>query len=233
MMKRSMKTVVMAFVAMFAFNTIADAQISIGGYNINLTKKKKTTTVQAPVKPATPTTPAKVAETPAAAPQAAAKAVEAPAAAPQAAAKASVEMVSYDGEKFSCQYPKEYVGQEDSWFPGVLNVWKKDDKHQLSIWPEEYGDAKLDNLKDWGAIMKQDFEEKDEGWKVDEPVIKNNILTIRMVAGEVVQYYYTIVLDGKYNNVTGKMSFLVSEEAKYKPVFDAVLASIKVKQPEK
>lgn len=232
MMKRSMKTVVMAFVAMFAFNTIAEAQISIGGYNINLAKKKKTTTVQAPVKPATPATPAKTV-TPAATPEKAAAPAATLAAAPQAAAKASVEMVSYDGEKFSCQYPKEYVGQEDSWFPGVLNVWKKDDKHQLSIWPEEYGDAKLDNLKDWGAIMKQDFEEKDEDWKVDEPVIKNNILTIRMVAGDVVQYYYTIVLDGKYNNVTGKMSFLVSEEAKYKPVFDAVLASIKVKQPEK
>ena len=111
-------------------------------------------------------------------------------------------------------------------------MWKKDDKHQLSIWPEEYGQADMESLKDWGTIMKQDFEEKDEGWKVDEPVIKGNILTIRMVAGDLVQYYYTIVVEGKYNNVTGKMSFLVSEEAKYKPVFDAVLASIKVKQPK-
>ena len=30
-------------------------------------------------------------------------------------------------------------------------------------------------------------------------------------------------------NIDGKMTFLVSEEAKYKPVFDAVVASIKKK----
>ena len=47
-----------------------------------------------------------------------------------------------------------------------------------------------------------------------------------MVAGDVVQYYYFKI---DKMNIDGKMTFLVSEEAKYKPVFDAVVASIKKK----
>ena len=141
---------------------------------------------------------------------------------------AQSEMVTYDGEKFSAQHPKEYADVVDDWTPGVVNEWKKDDTHKLSIWPEEFGEATTETLKDWGRIMKQDFEEKDEGWKVDEPVINGNVLTIRMIAGDVVQYYYTIVVEDHYN-FTGKMSFLASEETQYKPIFDAVLASIKKK----
>ena len=140
---------------------------------------------------------------------------------------AQAEMVTYDGAKFSVQHPKDYADVVDDWTPGVVNEWKKDANHKLSVWPDEYGDATLETLKDWGNIMKQDFEEKDEGWKVDAPVINGKYLSIRMVAGDVVQYYYTIVEDGL--NFTGKMSFLASEEAQYMPIFDAVLASIKKK----
>ncbi len=143
------------------------------------------------------------------------------------AAGAQSEMVTYDGEKFSVQHPKEYADVVDDWYPGVVNEWKADDKHKLSVWPDQYGDATLETLGDWGCIMKQDFESKDEGWKVDEPVVNGKVLTIRMTAGDVVQYYYTIVENGL--NFTGKMSFLESEEAKYKPIFSAVLASIKKK----
>ena len=136
------------------------------------------------------------------------------------------EMVTYDCEKFSVQHPKEYADVVDSW-SNVVNEWKKDDNHYLSVWPDEYSDATLDNLTTWGSMMKQDFEGKDEGWKVDEPVINGKYLTIRMTAGDVVQYYYIIVGDGL--NFEGRMKFLISEEAKYKPIFDAVIASIKKK----
>lgn len=137
------------------------------------------------------------------------------------------EMVTYNGAKFSVQHPKEYADVIDSWTPDVVNEWKKDDNHYLSVWPDEYSDATLDNLTSWGTMMKQDFEGKDEGWKVDEPVVNGKYLTIRMTAGDVVQYYYLIVEDGL--NFEGRMKFLVSEEAKYKPIFDAVIASIKKK----
>lgn len=142
-------------------------------------------------------------------------------------ANAQGEMVTYSGEKFSVQHPKEYADVVDDWTPGVVNEWKKDDNHKLSVWPDEYSDVTLENLNYWGDYKKQEFEQKDEGWKVDDPVIKGKYLTLRMTAGDIVQYFYFVVDNGLV--FEGKMTFLTSEEAKYKPVFDAVLASIKKK----
>lgn len=142
-------------------------------------------------------------------------------------ANAQVEMVTYNGEKFSVQHPKEYADVVDDWDPGVVNEWKKDDNHKLSVWPDEYSDVKVEDFNYWGNYKKQEFEEKDEGWKVDDPVIKGKSLTLRMTAGDIVQYFYYVVDNGLV--FEGKMTFLTSEEAKYKPVFDAVLASIKKK----
>ena len=142
-------------------------------------------------------------------------------------ANAQGEMVTYSGEKFSVQHPKEYADVVDDWTPGVVNEWKKDDNHKLSVWPDEYSDVTLENLNYWGDYKKQEFEEKDEGWKVDDPVVKGKCLTLRMTAGDIVQYFYYVVDNGLV--FEGKMTFLTSEEAKYKPVFDAVLASIKKK----
>ncbi len=217
----------MAAAAMFALSVAADAQISVNGVNIKLGKKKSADNTEAKAA----VTAAKVATTAVSKTSAtqANPATQANSAAPAApAAKPSVEMATFSGEKFTVQHPKEYVGIVDDWFPNVVNEWKKDDKHMLTVWPEEFGETDVEELKDWGRIMKEDFQDKPEGWKVDEPVVKGNILTIRMVAGDVVQYYYTIVPEGRYN-FTGRMSFLVSEEANYKPIFDAVLASIKKK----
>lgn len=137
------------------------------------------------------------------------------------------EMVTYDGEKFSVQHPREYKDVIDSWTPGVVNEWKKDDNHKLSVWPDEYSDVTLANLNIWGPLKKSEYEEKDEGWKVDQPVVEGKYLTLRMTAGDVVQYYYLIADDGI--TFEGKMSFLISEEEDYKPVFDAVITSIKKK----
>lgn len=142
-------------------------------------------------------------------------------------ANAQNEMVTYNGEKFSVQHPKEYADVVDDWTPGVVNEWKKDDNHKLSVWPDDYSDVTLETLNYWGEYKKQEFEQKDEGWKVDDPVVKGKYLTIRMTAGDIVQYFYFVVEDGLV--FEGKMSFLTSEESKYKPVFDAVLASIKKK----
>ena len=211
----------MAAAAMFALSVAADAQISVNGVNIKLGKKKSADNTEAKAA----VTAAKVATTAVSKTSATQSNSAAPAA---PAAKPSVEMATFSGEKFTVQHPKEYVGIVDDWFPNVVNEWKKDDKHMLTVWPEEFGETDVEELKDWGRIMKEDFQDKPEGWKVDEPVVKGNILTIRMVAGDVVQYYYTIVPEGRYN-FTGRMSFLVSEEANYKPIFDAVLASIKKK----
>ena len=221
-MKQTIKVLTMAVAAMFALSVAADAQISVNGVNIKFGKKKSADNTEAK---ANAVTAAKAASTAASA----ATATSTKSAAPTApAAKPSVEMVTFSGEKFTVQYPKEYVGIVDDWFPDMVNEWKKDDKHMLTVWPEELGETDVEGLKDWGRIMKDDFKDKPEGWNVDEPVINGNIMTIRMVAGDVVQYYYTIVPEGKYN-FTGRMSFLVSEEANYKPIFDAVLASIKKK----
>lgn len=138
------------------------------------------------------------------------------------------DLVTFDGEKFSVQHPKEYADVIDDWTPGVVNEWKKDDQHKLSVWPDEFSDTTVETLKDWGGIMKQDLAEKNEGWTIEEPVVSGNYLTIRMTAGDAVQYYYATVVDGK-NFFDGKMSFLAAEEAQYKPVLEAVIASIKKK----
>ena len=47
------------------------------------------------------------------------------------------EMVTYDGKDFTVQHPKEYADVIDDWTPGVVNEWKKDDKHKLSVWPRK------------------------------------------------------------------------------------------------
>lgn len=152
----------------------------------------------------------------------------APAQTPAQAASAAEGMVTYDGKDFSVQHPKEYADVIDDWAPGVVNEWKKDDKHKLTVWAEEEGQATEATLKEWGTIMKDNYEAKDIDWEVDEPVINGKVLTMRMEADGMVQYYYTIVVGGSFN-FTGTMSFLASEEAHYKPIFDAVIASIKKK----
>lgn len=202
-MKHSLKTTVMALAAMFAFNTVADAQISVNGVSFKFGKKKKTENTEV-------------------------KAEKAPSqeAAPASAPKSTAEMVTFDGKDFTVQHPKEYADVIDDWTPGVVNEWKKDDKHTLTVWPDEYSEIKEENLSWWANEKKDEFAGKDEGWKVDEPVINKGFFTIRMVAGDVVQYYYFKI---DKMNIDGKMTFLVSEEAKYKPVFDAVVASIKKK----
>ena len=119
-------------------------------------------------------------------------------------ANAQGEMVTYSGEKFSVQHPKEYADVVDDWTPGVVNEWKKDDNHKLSVWPDEYSDVTLENLNYWGDYKKQEFEQKDEGWKVDAPVVKGKYLTLRMTAGDIVQYFYFVVDNGLV--FEGKMS---------------------------
>ena len=143
-------------------------------------------------------------------------------------AQTKTDIVTFDGKEFSVQHPKDYADVADAWDSSIVNEWKKDDQHKLTVWAEEYGQATVATLKEWGTIMKDNYEAKDIDWVVDEPIINGNVLTMRMEADGVVQYYYTIVPEGSFN-FTGTMSFLLNEEDHYKPIFDAVLASIKKK----
>ena len=198
-MKKFMKVSVMAFVAMFAINTVADAQ----------TKK----------------------------PVAKAKAVVKAGAKAGAAAVQEVEMTSYTGDLFSCEYPADWKSTENT----IMDVaFRAKDGVTMVEASSDWSAFDANDLKDWAAQKK----EKKAIWsmKGGDVVTKGDISTIRftgvqetygsmgLVKNNIVTISFAVNSNGK--TVTGDITYLQKDEAKMKPVVEKILASLKAKSGE-
>lgn len=139
------------------------------------------------------------------------------------------DLVTYDGPQFSVQHPKDYKDVVDPWDDAV-NVWKKDDNHKLSVW---YGDdvTPVDMLKLYGETVKMSKENPDDGtpgWKIDDPIIKDNIMILRKVREEFVEYDYVVVIQ-ETEAFTGVFSCMLNEEEEYLPILNKILHTMKKK----
>ena len=144
-------------------------------------------------------------------------------------AQNAVDLVTYDGPQFSVLHPKDYKDVVDPWDDAV-NVWKKDDNHKLTVW---YGDdvTPVDMLKLYGETVKMSKEDSEDGtpaWKIDDPIVKDNIMMLRKVRDELVEYDYVVVIRDA-EAFTGVMSFMLDEEATYLPVLEKILLTLKKK----
>ena len=143
----------------------------------------------------------------------------------------SAGMKSYADEHMSLEFPDVFVADDSS------------DEHAFSASSEEgIGDMSLllefneksaDSMKDW-AQSNIDFVEGDEeNWKFDALVIKDKMATLRSVGDyewddakvKVVRMYFLV--NSNKLHFKGNMTYKLDDEAKMKPLFEKMLASLK------
>jgi hypothetical protein len=140
------------------------------------------------------------------------------------------DLKTYDGPNSINQYPADFEPQDP--FDGdEITIWQKDDNHTLEIYiQEDY--ATIDGLADQGEGMRNwkisDFNDNPTGWKADDVVVKGNIMYFRATKEGICSYEFVVNFKGR-DCFRGEMKFPVSEEAKYKPMLETILSSLKKK----
>lgn len=150
------------------------------------------------------------------------------------------ELKTFDGKLFSCQYPANFEAQEQ-WMDEAFNASIEDGIEFFSASVASQ-DMSLQDLKEWGEGMQMMTEKsfgEPTGWKAGQLVIKGKQLTFRSEGEEgddddeeekvsAVKYTYCVVTPDKHT-FCGELKFPKKDEAKYKPLFDKILASLKAK----
>ena len=137
------------------------------------------------------------------------------------------ELKTYTGSNFIIQHPAEFIGEDDDWGAGA-NQWKMDDNHLLTCWYDDDA-CKMVEFDMYAAVQKYGMEDK--GMTCGEPVINGKICTLRGVKDDQVEYAYVVYFGVKTDSecLRGKFRCLVSDEAKYKPIFDTILSTMQLK----
>ena len=137
------------------------------------------------------------------------------------------ELETYTGSNFIIQHPAEFIGEDDDWGAGA-NLWKMDDSHLLTCWYDDDA-CKMVEFEMFAAAQKYGMEDK--GMTCGEPVINGKICTLRGVKDNQVEYAYVVYFGVKTDSecLRGKFRCLVSDEAKYKPIFDTILSTMALK----
>ena len=144
---------------------------------------------------------------------------------------------TFNGKLFSCQYPANFEAQEQ-WMDEAFNAKIEDSVEFLSVSVTDM-DMTVQQLKDWADGMKMMTERsfgEPTGWKAGNVVVKGKQVTFRAEGEEeiddekvpAVKYVYCMVTPQK-KCFTGELKFKKSDEAKYKPLVDKILASCKAK----
>ena len=144
---------------------------------------------------------------------------------------------TFDCKLFSCQYPANFEAQEQ-WMDEAFNAKIEDSVEFLSVSVTDM-DMTVQQLKDWADGMKMMTERsfgEPTGWKAGNVVVKGKQVTFRAEGEEeiddekvpAVKYVYCMVTPQK-KCFTGELKFKKSDEAKYKPLVDKILASCKAK----
>lgn len=150
------------------------------------------------------------------------------------------ELKTYDCKPFTCQYPADYEADEDPFFDTMFSA-EKDETHKMQMSLNDQKIASLQAFKAYTENIKKVntvFLGEPTGWKVDAPVYKGMTMTIRRVkeeeydeAGKVMMVAYDFASVGSKTKrlFAGIIRYPLSEDAKYKPLIDKIVASIKEK----
>ena len=150
---------------------------------------------------------------------------------------------TFDGKLFSCQYPDNFEAQ-DQWFDESFNAKIENGVEFLSVSVTDL-DMTSEQLKQWADGMKMMTESslgEPTGWKAGAPVLKGKQVTFRAEGEEevydsekddyvkvpAVKFVYCMITPEK-KCFTGELKFKKSDEAKYKPLLDKIIASCKAK----
>lgn len=146
------------------------------------------------------------------------------------AAKQATEVIedgkTYDGAKFSLVYPKE-----------LNETWASDEIFNASIQDDEYCflDATYNDFGPTTSELKTYAEnwtymKKMDNCKVDAPSINGKVLTIRSVSEEKgrTEIHFVVMKEDRIC-ISGSLTFDSDKEAKYLPIAQSVIKSIKFK----
>lgn len=142
---------------------------------------------------------------------------------------------TFDCKLFSCQYPADFEPQEQ-WTGNAFNAQIEDTPNFFSASvSEEEIEYTNEQLKEYGEGMRMMTEESfDEptGWKAGPLVIKGKSYYF-IAEGEeeevpAVKISYLVNTPNK-RAFAGELKFAKKDEAKYKPLFDKIIASFKAK----
>ena len=158
---------------------------------------------------------------------------------------ASAQLKTFDGKLFSCQYPAEFEAQEQ-WLDEAFNAKIEDGIEIMELSLGEYGkDMTPDDMKKYSESVKYLIERsfgEPTGWKCGPTTVKGKQFSFRSEGDEevydsdkdedvkvpAVKYSFGI-LTPKKSIFLGSLMFKKSDEAKYKPLVDKIIASCKEK----
>lgn len=142
---------------------------------------------------------------------------------------------TFDCKLFSCQYPADFEPQEQ-WMDNAFNAQIEDTPNFFSASvSEEEIEYTNEQLKEYGEGMRMMTEKsfgEPTGWKAGPLVIKGKSYYF-IAEGEedevpAVKISYLVNTPNK-RAFAGELKFAKKDEAKYKPLFDKIIASFKAK----
>lgn len=142
---------------------------------------------------------------------------------------------TFDCKLFSCQYPADFEPQEQ-WMDNAFNAQIEDTPNFFSASvSEEEIEYTNEQLKEYGEGMRMMTEKsfgEPTGWKAGPLVIKDKSYYF-IAEGEedevpAVKISYLVNTPNK-RAFAGELKFAKKDEAKYKPLFDKIIASFKAK----
>lgn len=152
-----------------------------------------------------------------------------------AASAQNTGLKTFDCKLFSCQYPADFEPQEQ-WMDNAFNAQIEDTPNFFSASvSEEEIEYTNEQLKEYGEGMRMMTEKsfgEPTGWKAGPLVIKGKSYYF-IAEGEedevpAVKISYLVNTPNK-RAFAGELKFAKKDEAKYKPLFDKIIASFKAK----
>ena len=124
------------------------------------------------------------------------------------------------GDNFSIKYP-DIMTEDGSDENGFFTLINKHPKLEAVF----HTDGDYSDLKLCADSIKQD---RGEDYKFDNPVIKDNVMTLKsLIYGEVVWFF--VVKKDAHTAVVGKYCYKESEAAKHEKYFEPIVKSIEFK----
>lgn len=146
---------------------------------------------------------------------------------------------TFDGKLFSCQYPADFEAQKQ-WVDESFNAKIEDGVEFMDVSLSDNGqDMTQAQLKEFAEGMKGLIERsfgEPTGWKCGDVTVKGKTYLFRAEGVEevgdekvpAVKYSFGVVTPKK-NTFLGSLRFQKKDEAKYKPLVDKIVASLKEK----
>ena len=149
-------------------------------------------------------------------------------------AQITVDLSSYEGKYFTCQYPADFEADDD---PVLENMFEAemDETHHMQICLNDVTIASAQEFKEW--TKNQQKSATIFSGEHTEPVIKGMSMTMRMVKEQKIYeekemmciYEFAKVSPKSKKLFAGEIYFPLSDESTYKPLIDRIVDSLKEK----